>query len=93
MLLTHTEIARASGGHGGLWKGEDYVYVMSVTGRSAGELLPVVTYQYRDHEHEMPEAASYPDEDKRGARIFAWLQGRDDRELRRREHRPGSVAG
>ncbi|TLQ39397.1 glycosyltransferase family 2 protein [Streptomyces marianii] len=85
MLLTRTEIARASGGHGGLWKGEDYVYVMSVTGRSAGELLPVVTYHYRDHEHQMTEADTYLDDDERGARIFAWFQGRDERELRRRE--------
>lgn len=85
MLLTRTEIARASGGHGGLWKGEDYVYVMSVTGRSAGELLPVVTYHYRDHEHQMTEADTYVDEDERGARMFSWLQGRDDWELRRRE--------
>ncbi|MER0477339.1 glycosyltransferase [Streptomyces sp. Edi2] len=92
MLLTRTEIARACGGQGGLWKGEDYVYVMAVTGRSAGELLPVVTYHYRDHAHQMTEAATYLDDDERGARVFSWLQGRDDRELRRRERGSGDLA-
>ncbi|MFF9786297.1 glycosyltransferase family 2 protein [Streptomyces nigrescens] len=89
MLLTRTEVARACGGHGGLWKGEDYVYVMAVTGRSAGELLPDITYHYRDHAHQMTEGASYRDADELGARTFAWLQGKADRDLRQRERNAG----
>ncbi|MFB8401190.1 glycosyltransferase [Streptomyces sp. NPDC055912] len=83
MLLARTELARACGGHGGLWKGEDYVYVMSISGRSAGELLPVVTYHYRDHEHQMTEDTAYRDVDELAARTFAFLQGESERALRR----------
>ncbi|WP_308379124.1 glycosyltransferase [Streptomyces sp. ISL-43] len=84
MLLTRTEIARAYAGHGGLTKGEDYVYVMSVTGNSDGELLPDVVYHYRQHRGQWTKQASYRDRAEYDARTFAWNQGRALREVRRR---------
>ncbi|MCM2387371.1 hypothetical protein [Streptomyces albipurpureus] len=59
MLLTRTAIARAYAGHGGLTKGEDYVYVLSVTGNTAGEHLPDITYHYRHHESAEPNDKAY----------------------------------
>ncbi|MFD3809271.1 hypothetical protein ACFWTC_38375 [Streptomyces sp. NPDC058619] len=84
MLLTRTEIARAYAGHGGLAKGEDYVYVMSVTGISDGELLPDVVYHYRQHRGQWTKQATYRDRAEYDARTFAWNPGRALREVCRR---------
>ncbi|MEV6421648.1 glycosyltransferase family A protein [Streptomyces sp. NPDC051662] len=82
MLLTRTVIARAYGGHGGLTKGEDYVFVMSITGNAAGELLPDITYHYRHHRGQWTKQSRYRDKAEYDARTFAWNQGQALREVR-----------
>lgn len=92
MLLTDTQLAQAVG-HGGLHKGEDYTYVMGVTGRSAGELLPVVVYHRRDHDDQWTADVGYRDQAEFDARTHAWNQGRADRALYRALHSPASLNG
>ncbi|WP_405196302.1 glycosyltransferase [Streptomyces anulatus] len=75
MIMARTDLARACG-HGGMHKGEDYAFVMGVTGRSSGELLGHVVYHYRDHEHQWTEQADYRDQAEFDARVFAWNIGR-----------------
>ncbi|MFF1716518.1 glycosyltransferase family 2 protein [Streptomyces sp. NPDC058268] len=82
MIMARTELARACG-HGGMHKGEDYAFVMGVTGQSAGELLPDIVYNYRDHEHQWTEQADYRDQAEYDARIFAWNLGKS---LHRAQH-------
>ncbi|MFF8786768.1 glycosyltransferase [Streptomyces sp. NPDC015125] len=84
MLLTRTAIARAYAGHGGLTKGEDYVYVMSVTGNAAGELLSDITYHYRHHPGQWTKQSHYRDQAEFDARQFAWNQGQALHQLRRK---------
>ncbi|MFI1765303.1 glycosyltransferase [Streptomyces sp. NPDC020800] len=90
MLLTRTEIARAYAGHGGLTKGEDYVYVMSITGNSAGEVLPEVVYHYRHHRGQWTKQPTYRDRAEYDARTFAYNQGAALRQLR--EQSPAAFA-
>lgn len=77
MLLTRTRLLRLCAGHGGLVKGEDYVMVLGVTGRGAGELLPVVSYLYRSHSQQMTGRSDYRDESEFDARRFAFLHGQE----------------
>ena len=92
MLLTRTEIARAYAGHGGLTKGEDYVYVMSVTGNSAGELLPDIVYHYRHHRGQWTKQSTYRDKAEYDARTFAYNQGAALRQVRAASLALGSAA-
>ncbi|MFF4933206.1 glycosyltransferase family 2 protein [Streptomyces griseofuscus] len=91
MLLTRTELLRLSAGHGGLVKGEDYVLVLGVTGRGAGELLPEVVYLYRDHAHQMTEQTDYRDASEYDARRFAFLHGQELHRAAQRQLLAGSA--
>ncbi|AZS76220.1 glycosyltransferase [Streptomyces lydicus] len=52
-LMARTEIVRASGGYAALPQGEDYAYLVGVTGAARGALLPTVVYHYRKHAEQM----------------------------------------
>lgn len=80
MLLTDTRLAQAVG-HGGLHKGEDYAYVLGVTSRAAGELIPEVVYHRRIHPGQWTAEDTYRDQAEYDARQHAWLKGRAEREL------------
>ncbi|MGC5244615.1 hypothetical protein ACPXCH_33215, partial [Streptomyces albogriseolus] len=66
-------------------------YVMGVTGRSAGELLPAVVYHRRDHDDQWTADAGYRDQAEFDARTHAWNQGRAERALYRALHSPDGL--
>ncbi|WP_399428883.1 glycosyltransferase family 2 protein [Streptomyces sp. WAC 06783] len=74
MLLAHTELVRAAGGHGGLPQAEDFLMANGVTTLAAGELLPHVVYFYRKHPHQMTRGAQF-DTFEGPAREFAFRHG------------------
>ncbi|KOT97641.1 hypothetical protein ADK70_07945 [Streptomyces rimosus subsp. pseudoverticillatus] len=74
MLLAHTQLVRAAGGHGGLPQAEDFLMVNGVTTLAAGELLPHVVYFYRKHPHQMTRGAQF-DTFEGPAREFAFRHG------------------
>ncbi|MGD3109328.1 glycosyltransferase family 2 protein [Streptomyces sp. YGL11-2] len=80
-LLARTEIVRASGGYAALPQGEDYVYLIGVTGAARGALLPTVVYHYRKHAEQMTAQPEYPAMELQ-ARRFAWNHGKHLESLR-----------
>ncbi|MEH0551001.1 glycosyltransferase family 2 protein [Streptomyces sp. B21-101] len=74
-LLARTEIVRASGGYAALPQGEDYSYLVGVTGAARGALLPTVVYHYRKHTEQMTAQPEYPAMERQ-ARRFAWNHGK-----------------
>ncbi|MFG2211005.1 glycosyltransferase [Streptomyces sp. NPDC048638] len=91
MLLTDTRLAQAVG-HGGLHKGEDYAFVLGVTSRAAGELIPDVVYHRRIHAGQWTAEGTYRDQAEYDARRHAWLKGRAERELHALNPSVGSAA-
>lgn len=81
-LLARTEIVRASGGYAALPQGEDYAYLVGVTGAARGALLPTVVYHYRKHSEQMTAQPEYPAMELQ-ARRFAWNHGKHLESLRR----------
>ncbi|WUX57228.1 glycosyltransferase [Streptomyces niveus] len=81
-LLARTEIVRASGGYAALPQGEDYAYLVGVTGAARGALLPTVVYHYRKHAEQMTAQPEYPAMELQ-ARRFAWNHGKHLESLRR----------
>ncbi|WP_447033834.1 glycosyltransferase [Streptomyces hypolithicus] len=73
-LLARTDIIRGSGGYSALPQGEDYTYLVGVTGAAHGALLPAVVYHYRKHPTQMTADPSYPLMESR-ARQFAYRHG------------------
>lgn len=80
-LLARTNLVRAAGGYAALPQGEDYAYLIGVTGQARGALLPEVVYHYRKHPSQMTAHPSYPAMEKR-AREFAWRYGQHLASLR-----------
>ncbi|WP_240364067.1 glycosyltransferase family 2 protein [Streptomyces sp. S1D4-20] len=74
-MIARRELVQAACGHGGLPQGEDLVYVCALTALSAGALLPVVTYLYRQHEEQMTRSRDH-DRLEGAVREFAWHSGR-----------------
>ncbi|MFI0742544.1 glycosyltransferase family 2 protein [Streptomyces sp. NPDC021100] len=74
-LLARTEVVRASGGYAALPQGEDYAYLVGVTGGARGALLPTVVYHYRKHAEQMTAQPEYPAMELQ-ARRFAWNHGK-----------------
>jgi glycosyltransferase involved in cell wall biosynthesis len=72
-LLTRTDLALCTG-HGGLVQGEDYLYVLQVTGRAPGEVLPDTVYNYRSHGGQMTGQPAYGDIE-REVRRLSWIVG------------------
>lgn len=58
-MLTRRHAALAAGGQGGLSQGEDYLYVLAVTGRYPGAILPDVTNHIRSHPGQMTRQSNY----------------------------------
>lgn len=58
-MLTRRDAALAAGGQGGLSQGEDYLYVLAVTGRYPGAILPAVTNHIRSHPGQMTRQSDY----------------------------------
>ncbi|BBC30790.1 hypothetical protein SGFS_020840 [Streptomyces graminofaciens] len=81
-LLARTEIVRASGGYAALPQGEDYAYLVGVTGAARGALLPTVVYHYRKHAEQMTAQPEYPAMELQ-ARRFAWNHGKHLESLRK----------
>ncbi|WP_326731819.1 glycosyltransferase [Streptomyces phaeochromogenes] len=81
-LLARTEIVRASGGYAALPQGEDYAYLVGVTGAARGALLPTVVYHYRKHAEQMTAQPEYPAMELQ-ARRFAWSYGKHLESLRK----------
>ncbi|MFJ3182550.1 glycosyltransferase [Streptomyces sp. NPDC086796] len=73
-LLARTDLIRGSGGYAALPQGEDYAYLVGITGGAPGALLPAVVYHYRKHPEQMTAHPSYPVMEAR-ARVFAWRHG------------------
>ncbi|WP_308293553.1 glycosyltransferase [Streptomyces sp. RM72] len=73
-LLARTDLIRGSGGYAALPQGEDYAYLVGITGGAPGALLPAVVYHYRKHPEQMTAHPSYPAMESR-ARVFAWRHG------------------
>ncbi|WP_372412771.1 glycosyltransferase family 2 protein [Streptomyces luteireticuli] len=90
-LLVRTELLQAAGGFGGLVQGEDYMMILGVTGLSAGELLPVVSYLYRKHDHQMTRGQGYLTLEG-DARRFSWAYGAQLRRAVRGVSTLGSAA-
>ncbi|WP_329222579.1 glycosyltransferase family A protein [Streptomyces microflavus] len=80
-LLARTDLIRASGGYAALPQGEDYAYLVGITGTASGALLPTVVYHYRKHPEQMTAQPSYPAMESR-ARQFAWRHGKHLASLR-----------
>ncbi|MFE0055298.1 glycosyltransferase family 2 protein [Streptomyces sp. NPDC059003] len=74
-LLARTDLIRGSGGYAALPQGEDYAYLVGITGTASGALLPTVVYHYRKHPEQMTAQPSYPAMESR-ARQFAWRHGK-----------------
>ncbi|MFF8732014.1 glycosyltransferase family 2 protein [Streptomyces sp. NPDC015171] len=74
-LMVRTDIVRASGGYAALPQGEDYAYLVGVTGAACGALLPTVVYHYRKHAEQMTAQPEYPAMEQQ-ARRFAWNHGK-----------------
>ncbi|QFX85990.1 glycosyltransferase [Streptomyces sp. SYP-A7193] len=74
-LLARTAIVRASGGYAALPQGEDYAYLVGVTGAARGALLPTVVYHYGKHAEQMTAQPEYPVMELQ-ARRFAWNHGK-----------------
>ncbi|MEV5282672.1 glycosyltransferase family 2 protein [Streptomyces sp. NPDC006692] len=74
-MIARRELVQAACGHGGLPQGEDFIYVCALTALSAGALLPVVTYHYRQHGEQMTRSPHHDRLDG-AARQFAWQSGR-----------------
>jgi glycosyltransferase involved in cell wall biosynthesis len=72
-LLVRTDIALRAG-HGGLIQGEDYIYVLRITGEHPGEVLPDVVYYYRAHGGQMTRGADF-DQFEGEVRRYSWLVG------------------
>lgn len=81
-LLARTGIVRASGGYAALPQGEDYAYLVGVTGAARGALLPTVVYHYRKHAEQMTAQPEYPVMELQ-ARRFAWNHGKHLESLRK----------
>ncbi|MET9550048.1 glycosyltransferase [Streptomyces sp. NPDC006627] len=81
-LLARTEIVRASGGYAALPQGEDYAYLVGVTGAARGALLPTAVYHYRKHAEQMTAQPEYPAMERQ-ARKFAWKYGEHLETLRK----------
>ncbi|WP_392973704.1 hypothetical protein [Streptomyces sp. LN245] len=81
-LLARTGIVRASGGYAALPQGEDYAYLVGVTGAARGALLPTVVYHYRKHAEQMTAQPEYPAMELL-ARRFAWNHGKHLESLRK----------
>ncbi|MFI1183588.1 glycosyltransferase family 2 protein [Streptomyces sp. NPDC020799] len=81
-LLARTEIVRASGGYAALPQGEDYAYLVGVTGAARGALLPTIVYHYRKHAEQMTAQPEYPAMELQ-ARRFAWNHGKHLESLRK----------
>ncbi|MEV0445150.1 glycosyltransferase [Streptomyces spectabilis] len=79
-LIARRELVEAASGHGGLPQGEDFLFVGTLTALSAGALLPVVTYLYRQHEEQMSRSRER-DRLETAARHFAWQSGHQLRRL------------
>ncbi|MFD4476435.1 glycosyltransferase family 2 protein [Streptomyces sp. NPDC058471] len=75
MLLAHTDLVVAAGGHGGLPVGEDFVMVSGVTNLAPGELLPHVVYYYRQHAGQMTEGGPTYRDLRGPSRDFAFRHG------------------
>jgi hypothetical protein len=73
-LLARTDIIRGSGGYAALPQGEDYAYLVGVTGAAYGALMPTVVYHYRKHPDQMTAQLSYQLLESR-ARQFAYSHG------------------
>ncbi|WEH20398.1 glycosyltransferase [Streptomyces sp. VNUA24] len=74
-LLARTNLIRGSGGYAALPQGEDYAYLVGITGTAHGALIPTVVYHYRKHPEQMTAHPSYPILESR-ARRFAYSQGK-----------------
>ncbi|MET8130072.1 glycosyltransferase [Streptomyces sp. NPDC005231] len=81
-LMARTEIVRASGGYAALPQGEDYAYLVGVTGVARGALLPTVVYHYRKHAEQMTSQPEYLVMELQ-ARRFAWEHGKHLEALRK----------
>ncbi|MFJ8752065.1 glycosyltransferase family 2 protein [Streptomyces sp. NPDC102441] len=79
-MIARRGLVQAASGHGGLPQGEDYLYVGALTALSAGALLPVVTYHYRQHEEQMTRSQDH-DGLESAVRQFAWQSGHQLRQL------------
>ncbi|MEU4181439.1 glycosyltransferase [Streptomyces sp. NPDC026589] len=79
--ITRTDLVRGSGGYAALPQGEDYSYLVGITGGASGALLPAVVYHYRKHPEQMTAQPSYPVMEMR-ARVFAWRHGQHLASLR-----------
>ncbi|MCF3173343.1 glycosyltransferase [Streptomyces sioyaensis] len=73
-LLARTDLIRGCGGYAALPQGEDYAYLVGVTGVARGALVPTVVYHYRKHPEQMTAQPGYPLLESR-ARQFAYRQG------------------
>lgn len=73
-LLGRTDIVRGTGGYSALPQGEDYSYLIGVTGMAHGALIPAVVYHYRKHPGQMTSESTYPLLESR-ARKFAYNHG------------------
>lgn len=73
-MIARRRLVQAACGHGGLPQGEDFLYVATLTALSAGALLPVVTYHYRQHAEQMTRSHDH-DRLEPAARRFAWRAG------------------
>ncbi|GAA2720682.1 MULTISPECIES: glycosyltransferase family A protein [Streptomyces] len=74
-IIARRELVQAAAGHGGLPQGEDFVYVCALTSLSAGALLPVVIYHYRQHSEQMTKSSNHSRLEG-VAREFSWQHGR-----------------
>lgn len=79
-MIARRGLVQAASGHGGLPQGEDYLYVGALTALSAGALLPVVTYLYRQHDEQMTRSQDH-DRLEAAARQFAWQSGNQLRQV------------
>lgn len=73
-LLSRTNIIRGNGGYAALPQGEDYAYLIGITGTAYGALIPTVVYHYRKHPEQMTAQPGYPLLESR-ARQFAYRHG------------------
>ncbi len=89
-LLARTDLIRGSGGYAALPQGEDYAYLVGITGGARGALIPEVVYYYRKHSEQMTAQPSYPAMEAR-ARQFAWRHGEHLADLREGLVRLGSA--
>ncbi|MFJ6437846.1 glycosyltransferase family 2 protein [Streptomyces sp. NPDC091416] len=79
-MIARRDLVEAACGHGGLPQGEDFLYVGTLTALSAGALLPVVTYFYRQHGEQLTRTHDH-DRLESASRRFAWQAGHQLRRL------------